>query len=138
MGALGWLVNLNFSGGSAPDVHDAEATLFVGAEDTTLYATHGYDMKTIYKDEKSTAKKKAKVDWTDWLASGSAIASSTWEEESGTLSLSDQSAGTAITTAYFTGGTYDSEFWLKNTITTDDTVPLIESRSILVKIVRTV
>ena len=135
---LGALSLLNMGGGQADPQFDAN-TLYVGFEDTNLIVFRGlYDMKVIYIDV--DAKKRIQADWTDWL-NGSTIDTSTWTVESSSTEIvvSDTSNTTAVTVAYINAaaGTYQLDINLKNTIVTNDAIPETESRSFLIKVVRT-
>ena len=128
---------LAMGGGQKPIVIDAN-TLIIRHEDRTLVVQRGvYSMKTVYIDK--AAKKRISVDWAKWLPSDVTIASSTWETENETnrLVVSDTSATSTVTECYIDTTDYDFEIFLKNTIVTDATIPETESRSFLIKTVRT-
>lgn len=91
-------------------------------------------MKTVEKDEDD--KIRVVLDWSKWLGS-SEIASSAWEVDSGVTTASESNT-TTTATVYVLGGTYDCEYWAKNTITTNDSPTRIESRSVRVRVVRKV
>jgi len=130
---------LNMGGGEAEITVDSRNTLFVPFEQTTLFAQRGaFDLLTVYIDKDSDAK-LVKIDWSGWL-NGSSIASTTWEVEnsSNRLTISNQTNNSTICTAYLNATYYNDELYIKNTIVTGDTIPETESRSILVKTLRTV
>lgn len=130
---------LNMGGGQADITVDSRNTLFVPFEQNTLFVQRGfYDMLTVYIDKDSDAK-LVKIDWSDWL-NGSSIASTTWEVQnsSNRITVSNTSNNSTICTAYLNATYYNDEIFVKNTIVTNDTIPETESRSILVKTVRTV
>ena len=80
-------------------------------------------------------KVRVDVNWSSWLGDSS-IASDTWEELTGALTISNESNTTTASTAYISGGTFDREYELKNTIITDDAIPRTESRWITVQVVK--
>lgn len=128
---------LNMGGGSAAPIWDAN-TLYVPFEDTTLYVYRGvFSMKTIFIDKDSDAK-RISADWTDWL-NGSDIASVVWEIEnsSSQIVLSNKSNTVKVATAYVNANDYNLELHVKCTITTNDSIPETESRSFLIRTVRT-
>jgi hypothetical protein len=137
MGFLGWGQNLAIGGGEEPTAFDA-LTYVIDPEDNTFFAYKGvYDMKTVYIG-KTSNKKKVVIDWSNWLNSGSSIASDTWvSSPTGVLTLSNESSTSTTSIVYINSNTIDSEVWLTNQITTDDSIALIEERNILVKTVRT-
>ena len=135
-----WLLNLGFAGGEGAEVFVLN-TLYVEAENTTLYVRDDNDMMIVYMHGKTgtqtTGLKKIKVDWTKWL-DGSTISTSAWTVDDTTLTLSNESNSTTSATVYIAPTPLNEEYWLENTITTADSVPRIESRSIRVKMVRMV
>ena len=136
-----WLQNLGLAGGNAADTTFVLDTLYVDAENTTLYVRDVDDMLTVYLHGKTTNNtsqlKVVKVDWTKWLGSSS-ISTSTWTVDDTTLTLSNDSNSTVTATVYIGPASIDAEYWLVNTIVTDDAVARTESRSIRVKVVRRV
>lgn len=97
--------------------------------------------KIIHKDLNSTDKMMVTFNWGRWLGSSS-IDTSTWsvKDKSGsttsTITISDDSTSSPTTTAYISGGSLDDEYWLGNTIITDDAVPRTETRWAEVRVVR--
>jgi hypothetical protein len=89
-------------------------------------------MRTLEKDEDDTIR--VVFDWSKWLGS-STIASAAWENDSG-VTLASASSTTTKATNYVSGGVEDCEYWLKNTITTDDIPARVESRSVQIRVVR--
>ena len=135
---LAWLNLLDMGGGQTPIDTDVN-TLHVLHENTTLTAYRGiFEVKTIYLDKADT--KRVSVDWSHWLATGTSIASSSWEvEDSNTsLSVASDSATSDVTEAYLsTTFGYGNRLYLKNTIVTDEAIPETASRSLDIFIVRT-
>lgn len=99
--------------------------------------------RIITKDPKSADKMLASLDWTRWLGTA-AISTSSWVAQSKggatttALTLSDDSNTTTTATVYFAGGTENDEYWLVNTIVTNEAIPRTESRSIMVRCARKV
>jgi len=134
---LGWIMGLNMGGGSG-FLATNEHTLHVEFEDTVLHVTRGsYDLKTIYIDKDSDAKRISQ-DWSAWL-NGSTIASATWlvQDGSNVITLSNATFNNTIVVNYINASVYNRELFLKCTIVTSDTIPETESRSFLIKTVRT-
>jgi len=90
-------------------------------------------MKVIQKDPDST--KKLVWDFSDWLGTAT-IASVAYTVDSGITVANDSNPNTTATN-YVSSGTLDGEYFIKCTITADDTVPRIESRSMQIRVVRT-
>ena len=90
----------------------------------------------LYLDKDST--KKAEINWASWLGTDG-IASVTWQVEnnSGLVTIANDSVAGTTATVYVTGTTYDSEINIKATMTTDAAIPEIDSRSIWVRTNRT-
>lgn len=84
-----------------------------------------------YKDPDSTVDYG--FDWSDWLATGETIASSSWTIPAGLTNESD--AFTDTTTAVFiSGGVVDEVYTITNTITTNNSTPRVEDRSVNIRI----
>lgn len=89
-------------------------------------------MKYRQKDPDDTIKMV--WDWSDWLGSAT-IASVAYDLSSG-ISQANSSNTNTTNTNYISGGVLDGEYFVKATITTDDAVPRIESRTQMVRVVR--
>jgi hypothetical protein len=91
-------------------------------------------MRTLEKDEDDTVR--LILDWSKWLGE-SEIDSVAWEVDSG-VTVANQTNTATLATVYIAGGIQDCEYWVKCTITTDETPERIESRSVQVRVVRKV
>lgn len=89
-------------------------------------------MKVVQKDPDDTMK--LVWDWSDWLGSAT-IASVAYDLSSG-ISQANSSNTNTTNTNYISSGVEDGEYFVKATITTNDAVPRIESRSFKVRVVR--
>jgi len=58
------------------------------------------------------------IDWTDWLATGETISTSTWTAESG-ITVDTSSNSTVKATVWLSGGTAGTEYTLTNRIVTN-------------------
>jgi len=133
------VLNLLAMGGGQKPIETDSNTLIVDHEDRTLVVDRGmYAVKTIYLDKDAT--KRISVDWSKWLPTDISISTSTWATENSTtrLTVSNDSATNTATECYIDTTAYDLEIYLKNTIVTSATIPETESRSFLIKTVRTV
>ena len=93
---------------------------------------------SLYLDEDST--KKVVIDWAQWLQNDDSIASVTWETENNTnlITIANKSNTSTTATAYLTGTDYQAgPINVKCIMITDNAIPEKDSRSILVKTVRT-
>jgi len=138
---LAWIFGFAYGGGEQAIETDARNTLFVDFEDTTLHVIRdSYDLKTIYVDKGSSQRKRISQNWTRWL-DGSTIASVVWEVENSStaITLSDASFNSSVVVNHVNSNdsAYGLDLHLKATITTSDTPPQIESRSFLIRTVRT-
>jgi len=90
-------------------------------------------MNPLYLDENNN-KKKVQIDWAGWLKDGDTISSVSWKTENNTnvISISDTSETSTVATAFITATVYDTELHVKATMTTDNAIPEVDSRSILV------
>lgn len=61
-------------------------------------------------------------DWSDWLATGETVATSTWAEvtASADFSLTDEQNASNITSVFFNGGVEGKNYVIKNSIVTSD------------------
>lgn len=135
---LAAIQQLGMGGGRKPLTID-QTTHFVGYQDDVLHVYRGIEKNmTLYIDK--TTKKRASINYSQWLPSGVSIASSAWEveNESNLLTLSNTANDTETTEVYVTGTLRDTEIWIKNKIVTDATVPETYNQSILVKTLRVV
>lgn len=89
-------------------------------------------MKCVHKDPDDTIK--LVWDFSDWLGTAT-IASKTFTLDGG-ISQSDSSNTNTTCTNYISSGILDGEYYVKCTITTNDAIPRIESRSFQVRVVR--
>ena len=131
------LIQLEMGGGEKDAVWDAN-TLYIGYEATILYIFRGfYDLKTIYIDKDSDLK-RIQADWTDWLDGSDISSVACAVQDSATIiAVSETSNTSKIATAYINATKYNQELFLKCTITTNDSPAEIESRSFLIKTLRT-
>jgi len=60
------------------------------------------------------------LDWSQWLMSGDALASSTWTTTAGLTVDSDRLDADNTTTVWLSGGTAGRSYTVTNRITTDD------------------
>ena len=74
------------------------------------------------------------LDWSDFLGDAE-ISTVTWEADSG-ITLSDESNTSTTATNYVSGGTLGNDYNLRCTVTTNESVARIESRSIEIRVVR--
>lgn len=73
-------------------------------------------------------------DWSNWLPSGRAIVSATWEATG--VELHDQAiVDGKKSTVFLRGGTLGFSYLVRCRITTDGAPPLIDDRSFLVKVI---
>jgi len=131
---------LNMGGGSGILATD-ENSIHVDFEDTTLHAIRGsYDLKTIYVDRNASQRKRVSVDWTRWL-DGSTISSVAWDVEntSNAITLSGDTFNNQIAVNHVNSNdsAYGLDLHLRCTITTADSPTQTESRSFLIRTVRT-
>lgn len=70
---------------------------------------------TIYHDPNAVLDYN--VDWSDWLATGETISTSTWTVPAGLTKTTD-SATSAVATAWITSGTAGVEYLVTNRIIT--------------------
>lgn len=57
------------------------------------------------------------IDWSDWLAGGDAIVSSTWTPDAG-IKVSHEKIEGTVTTLVIYGGTPRKDYWVTNEIET--------------------
>lgn len=60
------------------------------------------------------------IDWSQWLASGDFISTSTWTSTSSAIVLATNTNGTATTTIWASGGTAGEVYDIANIIVTND------------------
>lgn len=72
------------------------------------------------------------IDWSDWLADGEAIVNSSWTLD-GVTSV-NASFTTTTATVFVRGGTNETIASMTNRVTTNNTVPRIDERTILLPI----
>ncbi|MBU8921774.1 MAG: hypothetical protein KOO63_08140 [Bacteroidales bacterium] len=131
------ILNLLTMGGGRRPIEIDGNTLFVGYQDDVLHVYRGVEKTmTLYVDE--DGKKRASINYSDWLPNGVSIASSSWsvENSSNLVTLADDSDDGTSAEVYVTGKVRDTEIWIQHTMTTDATIPETVHNSILVKCVR--
>lgn len=60
------------------------------------------------------------IDWSQWLAAGDFISTSTWTSYNPAITLATNNFGTATTTIWATGGTAGEVYNIGNVIITND------------------
>ena len=83
-------------------------------------------VKTYLKDP--SAFLDYSLDWSDWLATGETIITSTWATSSADITLSLGANSGTITTIWAAGGVAEKDYTITNTITTGAT--RVDQRSI--------
>jgi hypothetical protein len=68
------------------------------------------------------------------LADGQTIATSTWTATTG-ITIDSSSNTTVLTTVWVSGGTVGETYKLTNTITTNDAIPLTDSRELYIEVI---
>ena len=88
-------------------------------------------MANFIKDPQS--KLDYSVDWSDWLASGEEIATSTWQSLDGLVIETSGFTGT-FAVVWVSGGTAGTTYRLTNTMTTNNSPARIDQRTITIKV----
>ena len=131
------VLNLLAMGGGQKPIETDGNTVFVNYQDDVLHVIRGVEKTmTLYVDE--DGKKRASINYSLWLPSGVAIASSSWSIQNNTnlITLADDSNDGTSAEVYVSSSVRDTEIWIKNTMITDADIPETIHNSILVKCVR--
>lgn len=73
------------------------------------------------------------VDWSDWLATGEEIASSSWVNPDG-FTVNTSSNTTTVAVVWLSGGVAGRTYRMTNRITTDSTPARTDDRTITIKV----